>query len=544
MNVQAHEVCDDARNEVFGLSEDGRLSTSDVAGDKELKRIVRDLAERSLYFFAKAVLGYKDLVRVPHLRLCNATQDYTHKWQAMFLPRGVFKTTIRTIADTLFHGLAYPNDTNLIISQTDVLGDSAILEMQQAHLEGNNPMMNWICPEMVKGGDKIKPWNSSSFNFPHRTRFTKAPSVASIGMLGRLEGQHFTILRVDDPIGEEDLNQPASMAAKIAKYSGIYSYFERVATGVIRLSGTRWGTSDLYSLLEGDGTYEVISMPAEDPVTGELLFPTLITRDFLDMLRRTDYTKYLTQYMNDVTNPRALEFSKDWLREYQLLAYEGEPACFVDGEYYKVSDGDVVLAVDPASSGDAESVLVNDTRRGKAKKSNNAAAVWLKHRSGRHFLLDYWVGRTLGKNPELQLAEETLTLYMRWRGFIRRGFVESFGAQRAFITIFEMVCKSHGVVLPFGELPRGIQKAKKVRIRTYMGAAAENGMIFIRRSHTRFEYEFTHFGQMDQIDLLDASAWCFYAFQPLDDDVTDRAIKKQHERNRNRIMMQVSQAGY
>jgi cell shape-determining protein MreC len=48
---------------VSRLSEDGRISLSDVKSDRELTAAYRDLAKRSLYFFTKGVLQYKDLTK-------------------------------------------------------------------------------------------------------------------------------------------------------------------------------------------------------------------------------------------------------------------------------------------------------------------------------------------------------------------------------------------------------------------------------------------------------------------------------------------------
>ena len=159
-------------------------------------------------------------------------------------------------------------------------------------------------------------------------------------------------------------------------------------------------------------------------------------------------------------------------------------------------------------------------------------------------MLDSWSGRAQGENPELQIANEMFKLYMRWRGFIRCGYVESFGAQRALITIFNMVCQQHGVVLRMEEIPRGLQKAKKVRIRTYLGAPAQAGLVFIRRSHIAFRFEFTHFGQTDQLDVIDASAWAFSQLQVHDDEGTEaRAVKVALQRKRM-MLQQVGNAGY
>jgi hypothetical protein len=94
------------------------------------------------------------------------------------------------------------------------------------------------------------------------------------------------------------------------------------------------------------------------------------------------------------------------------------------------------------------------------------------------------------------------------------------------------------------EIPRGLQKAKKVRIRTYLGAPAQAGLVFIRRSHIAFRFEFTHFGQTDQLDVIDASAWAFSQLQVHDDEGTEaRAVKVALQRKRM-MLQQVGNAGY
>jgi hypothetical protein len=217
----------------------------------------------------------------------------------------------------------------------------------------------------------------------------------------------------------------------------------------------------------------------------------------------------MSQYMNDPENPEFLEFRREWLREYMLVKTDQGPACELEGELYYVKDMDVVLAVDPAATGDIEHRMIDDLKKGRTRKSNNAVGVVGLHGSGLYFLLDLWVGRMAGQNPEMQLAQKMIDMFRVWKGHIRTGVLESFGAQAAIITIFHMILAGTSESYPIKEAPKGSQRAKKVRIRAYLGGPAQNKQIAVRPGHEAFRYEFGKFPQSDMLDTLDMCVWAF-----------------------------------
>jgi len=162
-------------------------------------------------------------------------------------------------------------------------------------------------------------------------------------------------------------------------------------------------------------------------------------------------------------------------------------------------------------------------------------------------LLIVWVGRGVGENPELQVARHMMEMVLRWYGYFRKGIVEAYGAQRALLAIYSMVCKDSGkghLSRVFEEIPRGIQKAKKVRVRTYLGGPAQNHQIYIRPGHGAFAYEFGKFPQSDMMDTLDATAWAFRELRRPESEVEHKMIVQSKKRQKYKRLRMVGRSGY
>lgn len=500
----------DLRDEVSELRDTDSVQGSS-GGDQqeEIRQYFRRKCRSSLYFLAKAVLGYSDLRTHPHKELADFIQDLSNKRTLDLYPRGTYKTTIGTIAFSIWYLLNYPNHYILIANQTASKAERMLLEIE-SHLDGGNPIMNWLFPEFIKPSPRHKPWNSSEMMLPNTARTVRSgtPSIMTIGVGGKAESLHFHVIINDDLIGEKAMESETVMLDAIAWHDYSVSLFVSPRHGVERMHGTRWSMSDIYSVVLRDPEYESIVRPAKDPKTGELLFPELLDEETLRKIRDRNFAVYMSQYMNDPSNPEALDFNINWLQRYRLLNDPKRgPYCLADGEKHYVDEMDVILAIDPAGSGDVETNVAEAAKRGRAKKANNAIVIWGTHGTGKKFLLDVWTGRGHGENPEYEIAKKTLDLFVRWRGFVRRGYVESYGAQRALITVFDMVCRQHGQRFRLEEIGRENQKAKKVRIRTYLGTPAQNGDLYVRNVHDQFIHEFSQFPQSDTFDTLDATAW-------------------------------------
>jgi hypothetical protein len=507
-SVQGKPVSDDARLEVFNLWERGDISGSDVAGSTELRNILRDLTKKSLYFCCKGVLGYTSLTKQSHLYVCQRTQDLTQKRQLVLMPRGTYKSTIRTKGFPIWMLFNDPQKTMLIANQTTENAEGFLLEIEQ-QFEGRNDMINWLFPEYIKPGERWRPWSASRMVIPCRTGTSGTPSITAAGCGTRLESRHFDILIPDDLIGTEAMKSEPEMLGAELWHNSLESLFVTPYTGISRESGTRYSGNDFYGKLKKDPRYETIEITAETQNPRTAVFPEILPLEVLDQIKRTNYMLYRLWYMNDATSPELLEFKPDWLQHYMLSkSEENEPiAVLPDGRSILVSDMDVVISIDPAGSGDMATQTTDIVRKSKATKSNNAVVCWGLSGEGDYIKLDSWVGRTQGDNPELELCKHILEMWRSWKGYCRTSYLESFGAQGAIKTVFNMLCKAVGETYPMELIPKGLQQAKTVRIRGNLGGPAQNKKIYIRPGHTQFEEEFIHFPNYDTLDDIDASSW-------------------------------------
>jgi len=505
--VSEQNVPNSLRAEVYSLWEAGKLSDSDVQSDKDVKRTFIDLSKRSLFFFTKAVLGYGKLTKQSHLHVCQRTQDLTSLRQLVEQPRGTFKSTIRTVAFPSWYVINDPNVRMLVASQTAAKAEGFLSEIEQ-HFDGSNTLLNWLFPELIRPGEKWNPWNRLQMTSPGRTIISGTPTIMTMGVGGRIEGHHFDVIILDDLIGEKAMDSEKEMLDAIIWHDGVDSLFIEPATGIERIHGTRWHLSDLYGVIEKSSDYEVITIPAEDPITGELMFPDLLSKETLRRIRERNFALYMSQYLNNPKNPEVLEFRVEWLQHYTLEKRDKVPICVLaDGTTCLVSDMDIVLAIDPAGSGDVTQNFSESAKKGRMRKCNNAVEIWGVTGAGNYFLLDMWVGRASGENPELQIARKILELFMQWDGYVRCGFLESYGAQAALITVFNMLCREQGRAFPLKALPKGDQRAKAVRTRTALGPLGQNHQLYVRPGHTAFIYEFGVFPQSNENDTLDAATW-------------------------------------
>lgn len=544
--VQEAPVSDDLRNEVWGLWERDEISDSDVRADRELRRAYRDLGERSLYFFTKGILGYQDLTTRTHMKFCKFLQDDTKPRKLDLMPRGTFKTTCGTKGWSIRYLAINPN-TSILISNQRAENAERMLSEIEWHLEGHNSKMNWLYPEMIRPGDKWKPWSSSEMLIPSRTRVQSSSSIITIGVGTRSESIHCWVHITDDPIGAKAMESPVEMQTARVWLDYSTSLFVNPNRYLWLMHGTRWSLDDVYQDKIDNPRWAKFIRPAADPRTGEAFFPEFLSIETLRDYREENYAHYMSQYMNDPDNPEALEFQKSWLNEYLLVRTDDGPACEADGELFYVKDMDVVLVVDPAASGDVDSRLVLDLKRGKARKSDNAVGVVGLHGSGKFFLLDLWVGRGKGVNPELQVAGKMMDMSKAWRGFLRKGFVESYGAQKALITIFNMLCQQNDYFFPLEEVPRGnfSTRAKIVRIRTALGGIGGNRQIYVRPSHDRFVYEYSKFPQkQDMMDTLDMFTWATVTLRKPASAAQKQASLEKSQKRRQRRLRRVGRGGY
>ena len=545
----AANVSNGTRDEVHRLWERGELSASDVQHDKQVRQSLRDRAKTSLYFWTKGVLGYDLLIPRVHKPYAAFLENLENRFTLDILPRGIFKTTIGTIGFASHRFINDPDTTILITNQT--FGNaSRFLEEIENHFEGANYMVNWLFPEFVRTSNAVKPWSGEKMMLPGtkhggpRTSLSGTATVTALGLGAKAESQHYDIIINDDLIGRKHMTSALEMAEAISWHEYSISLSKLPNKLIERVHGTRWGMNDLYGELMKMPQYKTFIMPARDRETGEPTIPELLDDETLRFLRDKNYLVYMSQYMNDPVNDEALDFNRETLRRYRLIKTDRGPACEVDGTKYYVEDMNCGLFVDPASSGDIELRAAEQLKRGRAVKANNAVGIWGVHSTGKWFLLDLWTGRGRGKNPELEVVTHMLELGMRWRGYVRRGYLEAYGAEGALITLFDQMAKKHGFALRVEPVGRSDNRKKPVRIRSYIGPAAMNGDIHVREHHTKFIEEYSQFPQSINFDTLDMTAWAFATLRPPRTEAEGQVAEEQVRSIMRQRRMKLRRTGY
>lgn len=522
----------------------GPDSTADPAVVERLRQRYRRLCKKSLYFLCKAVLGYKDMTLYTHWEYAKFIQDLTVRRGLDLMPRSTFKTSIGTIGFVIWLLMHNPNLFILIVNQTAGNAERMLLEIE-AHLDGSNPMMSWLFPEMTRPHLRYQPWSSQRMTVPNRVVVSGTPSVTTIGTGGKAESLHFHVIIKDDIIGRAAMMSRLEMQDAIAWNDYSESLFVNPSKDWERIHGTRWAIDDIYGLLLPDPNYKVFIRKAimDD---GSLFFPERLDYETLRKIRDNNFLVFQSQYQNDPTSPENLDFKKDWLVFYQLGIdrEKDEYFCRVDDQDFWVSDMNVLMFIDPASSGDVEMRSDLMAKHGRVQKANNAIAILGCHPSGRWFLLDLWTGRGKGVNPELQVSEKILEIAQRWNGYVRKGYVEAFGAEGGLITVFNMLCRDRQYKFQLEKIPRGAVKAKVVRIRGAIGPIAGSGQLCVRSSHDQFILEFSQFPQSMTYDTLDAVAWGILTIPKPKSFVERHKSDEEHLKQRGLRVKHIGRAGY
>jgi hypothetical protein len=190
-------------------------------GSKELFDLVRLRSARSLFFFAKAIVGHLDLGKACHLPACLFLQDFTRPSKLYEDPRRHLKSSISTIAYPLWVPSRRvvlgqdPRDRIAIVSSTKT-NAQRFLRAIKSVVEGN-PVFQGFFPELVPqfGNDDV--WNSEEIVFPRRAA-TPDPSIDTLGTGGKATSRHYDIIIEDDLINEENYDSPGAVDKAIESH--------------------------------------------------------------------------------------------------------------------------------------------------------------------------------------------------------------------------------------------------------------------------------------------------------------------------------------
>ena len=454
---------------------------------------LRAKCKSDLFFLSYGILGYTRLSPNLHGHLCRWMQGTSgRQYREILLPRGHFKSTIATIADSIqtilpdVEGNAiYPRSlgTNcrLLIAHETAESAGRFLYGITGHFL-NNPLLMGLFPECIPTS-KIQRINKHELELP-RTEIWPEPTIDTMGVGGKSQGKHYNKLKLDDLIGDKARDSSAEMQTAKDWIDNIQAYFSKFSDDQFDLIGTRWSRGDVYEHVHemyGDQLVKYIR-PVEELIDGKrtAIFPEEFTPEKLSIIRKNRKI-FTSQYLN---NPQGGEgkFDKNWMRYYtwvnpwNIRVLTGSVERKVD-----LNACDRLILIDPATTGDTGFVITATDNLGK----------------------NYVIEATKSVFSPPALIEKIFAEVNKWRP--RMVIIEEVIFSAVYKPYLEAEMKLRRRQFHV-EMVRTRQMQKELRIEglTNFFSAAQ---IYFNEGQTDLIEEYNSFGASDDNHLLDALAY-------------------------------------
>lgn len=395
---------------------DDALVRSKLATDPVYQRAyVQEMGRQSFRYFCKHLLGYADLNK-EHDALCEFLQHDPATTKLVLMPRYTFKSSLVTIAKSLWHLLCDPNEKLLLYADSTEKAEGFLTGIKN-HLLGLSSTSTF---RAVCGAWEVDPkrgvWNQSAIVIAPRTQAAVEASIDTAGLETSKVGKHYSRITFDDLVSDKNVTTKDLMDKVEQCYKKALSLLQ--PSGSVVLAGTRWHFGDLYGRLmaeyKGQAGFALFHRKAEDG--GKYFFADIgkesLTPAFLAQKKATQKSRlYSCLYQNEPTSAEDQLFKYENFRFYQPIHNEAWER-WVRTLYLTL----VLDAIPPPTSdhGDDAAITVVGTDQAHAL-----------------FLLEARAGRW---SPEDQIAQ-VLALHEHWH--VKKVGIETNAFQQMIQTALE-----------------------------------------------------------------------------------------------------------
>jgi predicted phage terminase large subunit-like protein len=459
---------------------------------------LRARALEDFWFFAREVVGLHLLEEEPHKRLAAfLATPAPHGRKLILMPRGSFKSSLVTVAYTLWTIVRDPSERTLIDS--DIRANAKkFAGLVRWHLESNERL------RQLFGDLRRDPGWTEDYFTVRRPHESKEPTVMTSGMDQVTVGLHFDRIICDDLVNNTNIGTREQLEKTVEHYRLLTPLLELPEINPraeMLVVGTRWDDADLYGTLlreSGMSDREIAQALAEGTAQigrwtvflrgayrddGSPLF-SLFTPAFLEERRRElGAYHFAAQYLNDPVPVQDATFRREWFRTFPgATPTRTGPSGQVEPVPLRIT-----VTVDPAIS----------QRRGADR---SAIVVVGTDEMGRWYVLEAWADRVQPK----ALVDRLFDVAARWRPQVIG--LEAVAYQQAlrYWVQEEMLRRRHW--LPIRELRPDYGQTKEMRIRA-LQPLYEAGQILHREGLVDLEMELVRFPRGQHDDLIDALAY-------------------------------------
>jgi len=325
--------------------------------DKEVEKLPEDVRESladmgrtNLMFFAKGILGYKDMTEKCHGPFVTFLEQNRKQFKMALMPRDHYKTSAGTVAGNLQKAVKDPNERILICNETSTNAER-MLGAIKGHCETNTIFRGLYSDVIPKDLRKTK-WNNSEAQF-NRQWIGPEPTFDTIGMVGAATSRHYTHLCYDDPISEDAVQSDKVMKDAINRMSAMTALLVKPEYNTVWLIGTRWALHDVYSWYRKNFKDRLGILARSVTEDGEIIFPELISPEMLAIKRKVmgEY-KYSCLMMNNPRNEDIQDLNVQDIQWYRWSEDQTKVVLLNDEmeviDVWRLDQLDITVTVDPA----------------------------------------------------------------------------------------------------------------------------------------------------------------------------------------------------
>ena len=296
---------------------------------------LRKKCKKSLFFLARAVLGFEDLTRVIHRPICKGLENYEINTRCMVvLPRTWFKSSIGSIAYPIWRAINNPN-IRILIAQNSMTNAKKKISSIKSIFEGNE-LFRALFPDLLPRGDK--PWSSECLTVNRKLPEPEG-TFEPAGTGTAVTSRHYDLIIQDDTVAPDfdsmtgEMQQPTTM--EIEKSIGFHKMCHPLLVhptkAQILIIGTRWAPEDLIGwILKNAPGYKIFTRSAlerpghiGEPATEEQGGVPIWDRFNLDVLRELQDSvgifMFHMLYLNVPSNSINQVFKRSYVSYYEDL---------------------------------------------------------------------------------------------------------------------------------------------------------------------------------------------------------------------------------
>lgn len=283
------------------------------------------------YFFCAEVLGLKEAMgsiwteRI-HRPICTFIgAKKSKKFRVLLAPRGIGKSTLLTVADSLRCNLIGGGELCQGIAHFKKETAVKFLSDIAAQCETND-YLKWIAPDVFWSNPRVESptWKQDEILLKRRRPY-RVPSYVAFSSEATAIGIHFDIIRTDDAVLKDNVTTTALKDNAKQFFRSLNPMLRKAGWMYVTVAGTRWDHDEAHGMLvDPDGDFATVVdkmvLSIEDE-NGESTWPEVYPTASLAQLRK-EYGSL--QYASNMLNS-PIPGGKAVFKTTDVVRYELDP---------------------------------------------------------------------------------------------------------------------------------------------------------------------------------------------------------------------------